>query len=399
MTVIRSRWSAALVAAVSLAGMLAACTPTDSPDGDGTGPSDEPTVAGSSQDGPARVLPSVAVVLPARNARPLEEIERQRALVEEVGDVAEDREQVAEVRAVVPDRFSTMGDVVEVLAEEGHDLVCALGPGAARAVQQVAPRFPATRFCAAPGRLPNVPSNALVFDIRIEETAYLAGIAARFASEQVPAGRNGMPVLIVSDQAQGARLQPAFEAGYLDVGRDTQPTPVLVATDVAQGRAAAESQIDEGAFLAFASAGRAEQGVAAAAAESGLLVVGSAAYLGPLLGDDADGEPDGDGSSDDADDGAASDDPTDGDDATASPSPDEGAEWDLLRMGENLSAAVRDAIDELAAGWSGGSRSLGFTNGALTVTPGTSSVWERVSTQVLTTLEAIIQGDITVPQA
>ncbi len=63
---------------------------------------------------------------------------------------------------------------------------------------------------------------------------------------------------------------------------------------------------------------------------------------------------------------------------------------------ENLATALRDAITELSTGWTGGSRSLGFANGALLVVPGVSPAWSRVRSQVLGTQEAIIRGDIVV---
>ncbi len=389
----RLRRRRGLAAALIAVGLLQACTGDDAQPG--SEPSPEPSASAPANDRAfALDLPDVAVVLPARNARPEAEIEVQRDLVTEVAVAARAAGQVDEVRIVVPDRFSTVGDVLTVLAEEGYDLVCALGPGAARGLREVAARFPETRFCATPGRLPEVGANSLVFDLRVEEAAYLAGIAARFAATASTgtAGRSPAPALVFGDASQPPRLVGPFEEGFLAARPDAPTTTALVAADPDAARAAAASQFAGGAFLVYTSAGRPEVAVVDAAIEADGLVIGWEAWLGPLVpaqqpqaqepsGAPTPEPPAGDG--------------TDGTDGTGEPVVAT-APWNLMLFRENLATALRDAITELATGWTGGSRSLGFSNGALQVVPGTSPTWERVRSQVLSTQDAIIRGDIVV---
>lgn len=352
------RWTA-LAAAASI--LLAACT--SSAPTDGASPSPSPSALATVTDGPVVAAPSVVVVLPARAARPIEEINRERADVEAIADAAIAKGLISAVRTVVPDRSTTVVDVLETMAEEGHELVCALGPGAARAVHDVARRFPGTKFCGAPGNLTDVPSNALIFDLRIEESAYLAGIAAAEAAPFIGSDAGSTPAIIVADSAQASRLQLAFDQGYSISRQPDEPAPVRVATTKAVAFDTAESLYAAGAYLIYTAAGRVELGVIDAARERDRLVIGT---LPPAVDEDL----------------VASE------GASAEPA----EPWALLYLGENLSAAFRDTLDELAVGWIGGRRSIGFHNGALSLTPGTSPVWPRIAAQVLATRDALIDG-------
>ncbi len=373
----RRGWRVRLAAVAAVVG-LAACSSADPTPDPGASPSPSSSTPSASGQEPVD-LPRVAVVLPSRNTRPAAEIEVQRGLVDEVATQARREGRVDEVRVVVPDRFSTVGDVVEVLAEQGYDLVCALGPGAARGVREVAARFPETRFCATPGRLPEVRSNTLVFDLRVEEAAYLAGIAARFAAPAAPSGLGREPALVFGEPAQVARLRPAFDEGFLDVRVEGSTTAAVVAPDEEAAAAAAATQYEAGAFVVYTSAGRADAGVVAAARDVGGLVVGWHAWLAPLV----DEAPSGEATTSDGEAGA--------DEGFGA-----GAPWNLLLFRENLATALRDAIAELGDGWSGGTRTLGFANGALALVPGTSPAWASVEPQVLATRDAIVRGDLTV---
>ncbi|MFT5222448.1 MAG: basic membrane lipoprotein Med (substrate-binding protein (PBP1-ABC) superfamily) [Glaciecola sp.] len=326
------------------------------------------TLATSSPLRPSGTAPSVAVVLPARQARSIQEIDRERVAVHAIADNAIANRIISSIRTVVPDRITTVGDVLEAMAEEGHDLVCALGPGAARAIRDVAPRFPGTLFCGTPGDLPDVPPNALVFDLRVEESAYLAGIAAAEAAAFVGSDDGSRPAMIVADSGQASRLREAFDQGYSVSRALVEPTVVRVARTQSLAFDTAESLYGAGVYLVYGSAGRVEQGVVEAAKARGRLFIGTFADL----------------ATQERDEGAS---------PSPSPSTDPPADaWNLMLLGENLSAAFRDTIDELASGWRGGARSLGFQNGALTLTPGTSPIWERIAPQVLRTRDSLVAG-------
>lgn len=349
---LRASWPLVVLTTVAVA-----CSSSGAPDGETVSPS--PTAADPA-GGPAATAPSVVVVMPARAARPGPEIERERRDVEAIGSVARDNGLISSMRTVVPDRSATVADVLELLAEEGNDLVCALGPGAARAVRDVARRFPGTKFCGAPGNLADVPDNALIFDLRSEESAYLAGIAAAEAVPFAQADREATPAIIVAEGSQAARLQLAFDQGFSISREPLAPVAVRVASSPDVAFDTAELLFDAGAYLIYASAGRVELGVTRSAQGRGRLVIGTL----PPTGADVTGSESGAGS------------------ASAS----------LMFLGENLSAAFRDTIDELSAGWTGGRRSIGFANGALSLTAGDSPVWPRIAAQVLATRDALIQG-------
>lgn len=350
-------WALGLTAA---AVMLAACT-----DGGGADPAPSPSPSPTATEAPApdevETGLSAVVVLPTRQARSAEEIERERAAVEEIGRRAIADGTIATLRTVVPDRVVAVGDVVELLAEEGHDLVCVLGPGAGRAVREVAPRFPGTRFCGAPAQFAGVPENALVFDLRIEEAAYLAGIAAAEAADFIPASRGTMPAIIVSDSSAASRIQVAFDQGYSISREPEEPTRVRVASSSAVAFETASGLYEAGVNVILSLTGRLDEAIIDAAREVDRLVIASSAV--PV--------------------GASSEAPEDEeiDDS-----------WGLMFLGENLSAAFRDAVAELATGWTGGQRRLGFRNGALTMSPGTSPIWPQIAPQVLPVRDELVAG-------
>lgn len=149
----------------------------------------------------------IAVVLDPRLPG---QAEPTRQAIEELGPEATDDRPV---RVEIATDGSFVADLAEFLAFEGFGLVCVLGPSAEEVVRDLAPRSPSTRFCAAPARGgESVPDNVLPIDVRIEELAYLAGIALGTDLEDGPVAA------VTAAGADPDRLRSGFRAGLLEVG-------------------------------------------------------------------------------------------------------------------------------------------------------------------------------------
>jgi hypothetical protein len=148
----------------------------------------------------------VGVVLPPRDAAAADEIDTSWLRLEELAD---EREELAEVRVVVPDSAAFVGDVAGLLADD-HGLVCVLGPDAAEVVVDLADRRPGTEFCALPGD-PEVeaPDNATLVGLEVEELGHVVGAALAALAEEAPA-----QALLGADRAALDRFRLGMRAGF-----------------------------------------------------------------------------------------------------------------------------------------------------------------------------------------
>lgn len=190
-----------------LAVVLAACT-TGASDPAPERPSTTPPMATPDQ----RVDPvgRVAVVLDPRLQARGEAVDAD--LQELDPEVAGGRT----LRVEVAEDPSFVHDLAQFFANDGHELVCVLGPGAAGVVREVAARSPGTRFCAAPAGRDgdDFPDNVLAVDVRIEELAYLAGVA-------LGADHDVGPVAALTGRASdtpAARVRSGLQAGLRAAG-------------------------------------------------------------------------------------------------------------------------------------------------------------------------------------
>jgi hypothetical protein len=135
------------------------------------------------------------VVLPPRDTAAADEIDADWLRLEELAD---DRDELAEVRVVVPDGAAFVGDVAGLLADD-HDLVCVLGPDAGSVVTDLAERRAGTQFCGLPGDPEaEVPDNVTLVQLEVEELGHVVGAGLAALVEDAPAqallgaGRTGL---------------------------------------------------------------------------------------------------------------------------------------------------------------------------------------------------------------
>jgi basic membrane protein A and related proteins len=156
------------------------------------------------------------------------------------------------------------------LAEQGIDLIFAVGFTQQQALQVVAPRFPNTKFAIVDTEvdLPNV--RALKF--REEQGSYLAGYLAGLMTQT---GKIGFVGGMTSD------LIKKFETGYIAGAREANPNVQVLPVkyteswdDVGLGKAAATVLFNQGADIVYHAAGRAGMGVIEAAREQGKFAIG-----------------------------------------------------------------------------------------------------------------------------
>ncbi|MDX2064207.1 MAG: BMP family ABC transporter substrate-binding protein [Fimbriimonadaceae bacterium] len=155
-------------------------------------------------------------------------------------------------------------DNLTAMAEAGNGLVFAVGLGQAKALEEVAPKFPDVKFALVDANVdaPNVRS--LTFSE--EQGSFLAGIAAAMVSKTGKVGFVG---------GKNIPLIHKFEAGYTAGAQYFNPgIQVLPAKytdswdDTSRGKAAASLLYAGGADVVFHAAGRAGLGVFAAAKEA-----------------------------------------------------------------------------------------------------------------------------------
>jgi basic membrane protein A len=180
------------------------------------------------------------------------------------------------------------------MAQQGYDLIIAIGPAEAQALAAVARDYPAVRFAivgdsyaAAPlGRLPNV--LGLVF--KQQEAGYLAGYLAGLVElTRLPRLKAGN--VISSIDGAGDRSAARYLAGLEAGARAANPRVRLLRgsiTSATPGRChgLAAAQIAAGADIVFAVGGACNAGALRAVGERGVWALGVDAdesYLGPAV--------------------------------------------------------------------------------------------------------------------
>ncbi|MCL6520185.1 MAG: BMP family ABC transporter substrate-binding protein [Armatimonadetes bacterium] len=146
-------------------------------------------------------------------------------------------------------------------AEQGYDIIFAVGFLMEDALAQVAPKFPKTKFAIIDGNAPNT-SNAVALKFREEEGCFLAGALAGMVTKTGKIGFvGGMEVPLIK----------RFECGYKAGAMATHPgIKVFTAytgrwDDPARGKELALSQFGRGADIVFHASGSCGLGVIEAA--------------------------------------------------------------------------------------------------------------------------------------
>jgi basic membrane protein A len=173
-----------------------------------------------------------------------------------------------------PRDVGQMAQALRRFAAAGHDPVVAIGFLQAGALAEVAPEFPDTRFAIVDMVVdaPNVQS--VVF--KEHEGAYVIGVLAAMASKTGVVGMvGGMDIPLIRKlgcgYAQGARAVRPDATVLINMAGDTP----AAFSDPARGAELARSQIDRGADVVLQAAGGTGVGVLQAAADAGVLGIGS----------------------------------------------------------------------------------------------------------------------------
>jgi basic membrane lipoprotein Med (substrate-binding protein (PBP1-ABC) superfamily) len=320
--------------------------------------SGEPTPAPSPS--PTTVSPApapstglrVAVVLPPASGRTPTELAAIRSDLDAVRQ--RHASDVASLRVVQPDTPGFVVDVTTLVADREADLVCVLGAGSGEVVLELAAAFPTTEFCAAPAAAEpaDIPENVLLIDVRVEEIAYLAGVAAQLSVGEAAPG-------FVGGESQYAvdRQRAAYVAGINSVAEE-QVTPYVGFPAVDEERAyeLARTQYAAGVETIFSVAGPGDLGVRRAAREAVRLVIGSRRTLV---------------------------------DGGEEPSP-----LVLLTTDVDLTVPVELALARALGTWQGGRATVGLTEDALLVGPGGSDRYRVVAGPVEQAMERIRTGEL-----
>jgi basic membrane protein A len=159
---------------------------------------------------------------------------------------------------------------LSALADEGADLVLAVGITMKNALETVAPKYPNIKFASVDAVIEQPNVRSLVFSE--EQGSFLAGYAAALASKTKKIGFvGGMNIPLIKK----------FETGYAAGAKMADPSVQLLPAkyteswdDTSTGKAAADVLFDSGADVVYHAAGRCGLGVIQAAKENNKLAIG-----------------------------------------------------------------------------------------------------------------------------
>ncbi|MFI6577366.1 BMP family protein [Nocardiopsis sp. NPDC050513] len=162
------------------------------------------------------------------------------------------------------------------MAEEGFDIVIAVGFAYAESVQAVAEEYPDVHFAIVDSEIDGIHNvTSLVF--AEEQASFLAGAAAALSTEEDHVGFiGGVETPLIH------KFQAGFEAGVahvddaieVEVDYISQPPDFSGFSDPAAGRETAQAQYDRGADVIYHAAGASGNGVLQAAVENDFLFIG-----------------------------------------------------------------------------------------------------------------------------
>ncbi len=180
--------------------LLAACTDDEEP------PEPVEEEVEEDEERPPQGL-RVGVVLPPLDVGTADEVVRDDLGFDALADRSE--EDVAELRALVPDGTAFVADVTTLVVVEGYDLVCVFGRDAASTVEVLAARHGATTFCAAPvDPADEYPANVVAVDLAIEELGHVVGVALGELGGQDP-----VALLGAGNRAGGEAFRSGLRVG------------------------------------------------------------------------------------------------------------------------------------------------------------------------------------------
>ena len=184
---------------------------------------------------------------------------------DETGESYQEIEVTAEAQRV---QFATR------LAEAGYNPIVVLGFQNAATVEEVAPKYPDTKFAIIDVGWLDIP-NLQQITFAEHEGSYLVGMLAAMASESGTVGFiGGMDVPLIRHFACGyAQGAKAVNPDITVIANMTGTTPAAW-NDPVKGGELTKSQISQGADVVYAAAGGTGVGVLQAAADGNILSIG-----------------------------------------------------------------------------------------------------------------------------
>ena len=184
---------------------------------------------------------------------------------DETGENYQEIEVTAEAQRV---QFATR------LAEAGYNPIVVLGFQNAATVEEVAPKYPDTKFAIIDVGWLDIP-NLRQITFAEHEGSYLVGMLAAMASESDTVGFiGGMDVPLIRHFACGyAQGAKAVNPDITVIANMTGTTPAAW-NDPVKGGELTKSQISQGADVVYAAAGGTGVGVLQAAADADILSIG-----------------------------------------------------------------------------------------------------------------------------
>lgn len=150
-------------------------------------------------------------------------------------------------------------------ANQGFDLVFAVGFAMEQDLKDVAPQFPGIKFAIADGNAPDLP-NCAALQFKEEQGCFLVGfLAASMTKTKTIGFVGGMQIPLIEK----------FEAGYKAGAKTADPNVKVIASytneweDINKGSTQADQQIGSGADIIFHAAGKCGLGVIQAIKEKG----------------------------------------------------------------------------------------------------------------------------------
>jgi basic membrane protein A len=174
-----------------------------------------------------------------------------------------------EAESAKEDRLATM-------AEEGYDVVIAVGFAYDGAVQAVAPRYPDVHFAIVDSEIADIDNvTSLVF--AEEQASFLAGAAAALTTEEDHVGFVGgveTPLIHKFEAGYAAGVEHVDENITVEVDYLSQPPDFSGFSDPAKGRETAQAQYDRGADVIYHAAGASGNGVLESAVANDFTFIG-----------------------------------------------------------------------------------------------------------------------------
>lgn len=162
------------------------------------------------------------------------------------------------------------------MAEEGFDLVIAVGFAYAEPLQSVAPEYPDVHFAIVDSEIEGIDNvTSLVF--AEEQASFLVGAAAALATEEDHVGFVGgveTPLIHKFEAGYVAGAQHVTEDITVEVDYLSQPPDMSGFSDPAKGGETAQAQYDRGADVIFHAAGASGNGVLESAAANDSTFIG-----------------------------------------------------------------------------------------------------------------------------